>query len=274
MWEWLIAQVRVDHPETIFLAEAFTRPRVMERLAKLGYSQSYTYFTWRQSQWELEEYFTDLSTRTVDYMRPNAWPNTPDILTEQLQHGGRPAFVNRAVLAATLAANWGVYGPAFELVEHTAVREGSEEYLDSEKYQTRQWDLEQPHTLAPLLTRLNQIRRGHPALQHDRGLRFHRVDNTQLLVYSKLDPTGTDAVLVVVNLDPYEAQAGWLDIDLAALGLPYESTYTLHDELGDGVYQWQGAYNWVRLDPNGLAAHVFAVTPLPAVTPSAAAVAL
>ena len=259
-WEWLIAEVQQTHPETIFLAEAFTRPRVMEQLAKVGFSQSYTYFTWRQSKWELEEYFTDLSTRTVDFMRPNAWPNTPDILTEQLQHGGRPVFFSRAVLASTLASNWGIYGPAFELVEHTAVREGSEEYLDSEKYQLRRWDLDSTQSLAPLLRLLNQIRRRHPALQHLRGLRFHRSDNDALICYSKLEPGGTDAVLVVVNLDPFAAQAGWLDVDLAALGLPYESTYTVHDELGGGTYTWTGASNWVRLDPHGLSAHVFAVS--------------
>jgi starch synthase (maltosyl-transferring) len=259
-WEWLIAEVQQTHPETIFLAEAFTRPRVMEQLAKVGFSQSYTYFTWRQSRWELEEYFTDLSTRTVDFMRPNAWPNTPDILTEQLQHGGRPVFVTRAVLAATLASNWGIYGPAFELVEHTAVREGSEEYLDSEKYQLRQWDLDDGQSLAPLLRLLNEIRHRHPALQHLRGLLFHRTDNDALLCYSKLAPDGGDAVLVVVNLDPLAAQAGWLDVDLVALGIPYEAAYTVHDELGGGTYTWQGARNWVRLDPHGLSAHVFAVS--------------
>ncbi len=259
-WEWLITGVQQTHPETIFLAEAFTRPRVMEQLGKLGFSQSYTYFTWRQSKWELEEYFTDLSTRTVDFMRPNVWPNTPDILTEQLQHGGRPVFVTRAILASTLSASWGIYGPAFELIEHTAVREGSEEYLDSEKYQLRRWDLDDSQSLAPLVRLLNQIRRRHPALQHLRGLHFHRTDNDAVICYSKRPAGGTDAVLVVVNLDPFAAQASWLDIDLAALGLPYESTYTVHDELGGGTYTWQGAHNWVRLDPHGLSAHVFAVS--------------
>jgi starch synthase (maltosyl-transferring) len=258
-WEWLIADVRRTNPETIFLSEAFTRPRVMEQLAKLGFSQSYTYFTWRQSKWELQEYFTELSTRTVDFLRPNAWPNTPDILTEQLQHGGRPMFVSRAVLASTLAANWGIYGPAFELIEHTAVREGSEEYLDSEKYQLRHWDLDDPRTLAPLLQLLNDIRHRHPALQHLAGLRFHGTDNDALLCYSKLEPGGTDAVVVIVNLDPFAVQAGWLDIDLAAIGVPYESTYTVHDELGGGTYTWQGGRNWVRLDPHGLPAHVLAI---------------
>jgi starch synthase (maltosyl-transferring) len=259
-WEWLIGDVHRTNPETIFLSEAFTRPRVMEQLAKLGFSQSYTYFTWRQSKWELQDYFTELSTRTIDFMRPNAWPNTPDILTEQLQHGGRPMFVSRAVLASTLSANWGIYGPAFELVEHTAVREGSEEYLDSEKYQLRHWDLDDPRTLAPLLRLLNDIRRRHPALQHLGGLRFHGTDNDALLCYSKLEPGGSDAMIVVVNLDPYAVQAGWLDIDLAAVGVPYESTYTVHDELGGGTYTWQGGRSWVRLDPHGLPAHVLSIS--------------
>ena len=187
-WEWCMATLRAEHPDTIFLAEAFTRPRVMERLAKVGYNQSYTYFTWRQQAWELREYFTDLATRTVDYYRPNAWPNTPDILTEQLQHGGRPVFVSRAILAATLSANWGIYGPAFELLEHRAVKPGSEEYLDSEKYQIRHWDLDDPDSLAPLITRLNEIRRTQPALQHLRTLRFHDVDSERLLCFTKTDP--------------------------------------------------------------------------------------
>ena len=261
-WEWLISQIRARHPEVIFLAEAFNRPRIMEMLGKVGFSQSYTYFTWRQERWEIEEYFTELATRTLDFLRPNAWPNTPDILTEQLQHGGRPVFVTRAILAATLSPSWGVYGPAFELVERTAVREGSEEYLDSEKYQRRSWDLDQPHTLAPLLMRLNEIRRMHSALQHLDGLHFHRCDNQQLICYTKVDPGCNDRVLVIVNLDPWNAQSGWVDIDLKALDLPYDSEYELHDEIGGGTYGWRGNMGWVELDPNGLAAHVFSVTPI------------
>ena len=189
-WEWAIATIRSEHPEAIFLAEAFTRPRVMERLAKIGFNQSYTYFTWRQSWWELRQYFDELSTRTVDFMRPNAWPNTPDILTEQLQTGVPSMFAIRAILAATLSPSWGVYGPAFELMDHLPVRPGSEEYLDSEKYQLRQWDLHRPPSLAPLLGRLNRIRREQPALAHLRTLRFHDTDNEALLCYSKTDPDG------------------------------------------------------------------------------------
>ncbi len=261
-WEWCIATLRAEHPETIFLAEAFTRPRVMERLAKLGYNQSYTYFAWRQSSHELREYFTDLATRTVDYFRPNAWPNTPDILTEQLQHGGRAMFVNRAILAATLSANWGIYGPAFELMEHRAIAPGSEEYLDSEKYQLRQWQLDRPDSLAPLLTRLNAIRRSQPALQHLRTLRFHDTDSPGLLCYSKTDPLGVgDPILVVVNIDARQRHAGNVHVDPTSfgIGLDDDDEFDLHDLLGGGSYRWRGWHNYVELTPGRGAAHVFAV---------------
>jgi starch synthase (maltosyl-transferring) len=261
-WEWCIATLRNEHPETIYLAEAFTRPRVMERLAKLGYNQSYTYFAWRQSAWELREYFTDLATRTVDYFRPNAWPNTPDILTEQLQHGGRTTFVSRAILAATLSANWGIYGPAFELMEHRPVREGSEEYLDSEKYQIRHWHLDDAQSLAPLITRLNAIRREQPALQHLRTLRFHAVDSDGLLAYTKTDPNGVgDPILCIVNLDARQRQAGFVHVDPTSLGLGFghDEEFEVHDLLGGGTYRWRGWHNFVDLTPGRGAAHVFAV---------------
>ncbi len=257
-WAWAIATIRREHPEAIFLAEAFTRPRVMERLAKVGFNQSYTYFTWRQSSWELRQYFEDLATRTVDFFRPNAWPNTPDILTEQLQTGGPAMFASRAVLAATLSPAWGVYGPAYELLEHLPARAGSEEYLDSEKYQLRQWDLQDPRSLAPLLGRLNRIRREQPALAHLRTLRFHNADNPALLCYTKTDPAGDGPpVLVVVNLDAAQHQHGFVDVDLAAVGLPYDIGYDLADQLGDAWYRWYGAVNYVALPPG--AAHIFRV---------------
>ena len=260
-WEWAIGDIRAEHPDVIFLAEAFTRPRVMERLAKIGFNQSYTYFAWRQSSWELREYFDDLATRTVDYFRPNAWPNTPDILTEQLQTGGRPAFVSRAILAATLSPSWGVYGPAFELLEHEAIREGSEEYLDSEKYQLRHWDLDRDDSLAPLLTRLNEIRRAHPAFMNLETLQFHACDDPGLLCFSKRDITGsTEPVLVVVNLDPYERHAGLVDIDLHAIGLEYGSEFDVVDRLGGAAYHWQGNTNFVDLAPWGASAHIFTVS--------------
>ena len=259
-WEWAIATLRTEHPETVFLAESFTRPRVMERLAKIGFNQNYTYFTWRQAQWELREYFTDLATRTVDYFRPNAWPNTPDILTEQLQHGGRPVFVSRAILAATLSPSWGVYGPAFELLEHTAVREGSEEYLDSEKYQLRTWDLDRDDSLAPLLTRLNQIRTTQRAFRNLHTLHVHACEDPAILCFSKTDPAGTGRpVIVVVNLDPFERHQAFVDIDLAAIGLPYGADYDVVDELGGVTYRWSGNMNFVDLAPWSASAHIFTV---------------
>jgi starch synthase (maltosyl-transferring) len=263
-WEWAIPTLREEHPETILLAEAFTRPRTMERLAKLGFSQSYTYFTWRQEAWDLAEYFTDLATRTVDFYRPNAWPNTPDILTEQLQQGGRDTFVVRAILAATLSPSWGVYGPAFELLEHQPMRAGSEEYLGSEKYQLRQWRLDDERSLAPLLTRLNTIRREQVALQYLRTLRFHQTDNDQILCFSKSDPDGVgDPVLVVVNLDAANRQMGFVDVDLKPIGLPYGSSYDVIDMLGDATFHWQGNRNFVDLTPGHTAAHVFVVRGVP-----------
>ncbi len=259
-WEWLIGEVKREHPETIFLAEAFTRPKVMYRLAKLGFTQSYTYFAWRNAAWELREYFTELSTPpVVDFFRANVWPNTPDILTERLQYGGRPAFAQRLVLAATLAASYGIYGPAFELLEHVARDPGSEEYLDSEKYQLRRWDLDRADSLADLIARVNRIRRENPALQSDRGLCFHRADNEQLLCYSKASEEGENVVLTVVNLDPHHLQAGWVELDLAALGLQAGEGFQVHDLLSGARYLWQGARNYVELDPASTPAHVFRV---------------
>jgi len=257
-WEWLIREIRRDHPETIFLSEAFTRPKVMYRLAKLGFTQSYTYFAWRTSKPELTEYLTELTrTEVAEYFRPNFWPNTPDILTEQLQYGGRPVFAQRLVLAATLAASWGMYGPAFELGEGRAVKAGSEEYLDSEKYQLRSWDLERRDSLAELIGRVNRIRRENPALQSNRNLRFHRIDNDQLLAYSKTSDDGRNAILVAVNLDPHHVQSGWLDLDLAALGIEPDQPFQAHDLLTDARYLWHGGRSFVQLDPGSVPAHVF-----------------
>jgi starch synthase (maltosyl-transferring) len=259
-WEWLIATVKHEHPDVLFLAEAFTRPRVMHRLAKLGFSQSYTYFTWRNTRHELTEYGTELSQGPGrEYFRPNLWPNTPDILNEYLQHGGRPAFVIRATLAATMAANWGVYGPAFELCEAQPREPGSEEYRDSEKYQLRRWDLGRRDSLRDLLARLNRIRRENPALQSDHSLRFHATDNDNLLAYSKADAAGGSVVLAVVNLDPHHRQAGWLEAPLARLGVRADEPYQVDDLLGGGSYQWHGPRAYVELDPQAVPAHVFRV---------------
>jgi starch synthase (maltosyl-transferring) len=259
-WEWCIDAVKADHPDVLFLSEAFTRPKVMYDLAKRGFSQSYTYFAWRNRKWEIEEYYRELtSPPVVDFFRPNSWPNTPDILTEFLQYGGRPAFVQRLVLAATLTANYGIYGPAFELQEHVAREPGSEEYRDSEKYQLRDWDLTRPDSLAEVVARMNRIRRGNPALHSDRSLRFHHVDNEEIVAYSKSSEDGENAILVVVNLDPHWRQAGWVHLDVEALGLAHDLGFQVHDLLGDGHFRWHGAHNYVELDPHVLPAHVFLV---------------
>jgi starch synthase (maltosyl-transferring) len=266
-WEWLIESVKRSHPDVLFLAEAFTRPAVMQELAKVGFSQSYTYFTWRTTKWELETYLSELTDSEMsDYFRPNFWPNTPDILSEELQHGGRPGFVTRLILAATLSANYGIYGPAFELQEHVPRSVGSEEYRRSEKYEIRQWELDRPDSLSELVTQINAIRRAHPALQHQEGLRFHAVENEQIIAYSKRrlpfpgDAPGQDddIVLSIVNLDHEHEQAAWVDLDLESLGLDPVRPYVLHDLLTDAQYQWQGARNFVILNPS-LPAHVFSM---------------
>jgi starch synthase (maltosyl-transferring) len=260
LWERLIAAVKAHDPDVIFLSEAFTRPKVMHRLAKLGFTQSYTYFTWRNTQRELREYFTELSLGSArDYFRPNVWPNTPDILPEYLQIGGRPAFMTRALLAATLSAAYGMYGPAFELMEHEPREPGSEEYRDSEKYQLREWRLDHPNTLAPFIARLNRIRREHRALQRNRGLRFLDIDNDQMLAYARSAPGDAALLVVVANLDPYNPHSGWLNLPLHELGIDVDSTYRMNDVLNDTSYLWQGPRNFVRLEPQGTAAHIFVV---------------
>ena len=259
-WEWLISDIRSRHPDVLFLAEAFTRPKVMYELAKLGFTQSYTYFAWRNTKWELTEYFKEIVQSDVrEYFRANLWPNTPDILTDFLQTGGRPAFIIRLVLAATLGANYGVYGPAFELGENRAVRAGSEEYLDSEKYQIRSWDLDSPDSLGGLITRMNQIRRVNPALQSDASLRFHPVDNEQLIAYSKNSDDLLNIILTVVNLDPHRTQAGMVDLPLDAFHLDLRQPYQVHDLLTDAKYMWNGPRNYVELNPQRLPAHIFCI---------------
>jgi starch synthase (maltosyl-transferring) len=253
-WEWVIAEVKRQHPDAIFLSEAFTRPRVMAYLAKLGFSQSYTYFTWRNSAHELREYLTELTqTELREYFRPNFFANTPDILHEYLQTGGRPAFEARLLLAATLAASYGNYS-GFELCENVPVRTGSEEYLDSEKYEIRPRDWDQPHTLVPLITRVNAARRAHPALRQNTTLAFHGCDNPQILWYGKTAPG--DAVLVAVNTDPHHEQHGWVQVPLDALGLPHDAPYEVEDALDGSRYTWQGEWNYIRLDPAARAGHV------------------
>ena len=259
-WEWLIGEVQREHPEVLFLAEAFTRPKVMYRLSRLGFTQSYTYFAWRNTRAELIDYFTELTQTDVrEHYRPHLWTNTPDILTEYLQLGGLPAFAARLVLAATLGAGYGIYGPAFELCERRPREAGSEEYLDSEKYELKHWDVNRPDSLKDLIAQVNRIRRENPALHGDRSLRFHDVDNEQLICYSKRTGDGANVVLVVVNLDPHHVQSGWTALDLQALGLDPAQPYQVHDLLTDTRHLWHGARNYVELDPQTIPAHIFRV---------------
>jgi len=256
-WQWLIAGVKAQYPETVFLSEAFTRPKLMYALAKAGFDQSYTYFTWRNTADELQEYLTELSQPPVsDFFRPNFFANTPDILPQYLQFGGKAAFRVRAVLASTLAASYGIYS-GFELYENEAL--SGEEYLDSEKYQVRVRDWDQTDTLAPLLTGLNAIRQENPALQRNANLRFHATDNEHLLCYSKHAP-GADGrenvIIVVANLDPHHRHSGWVELPLDLLDLGPRDVYQLHDLLDDQRFLWQGPRNYVELDPS-LPAHVF-----------------
>jgi starch synthase (maltosyl-transferring) len=258
-WEWAIERIKHEHPDVILLSEAFTRPKVMHRLAKLGFTQSYTYFTWRNTKEELTAYFTELTTGPGrDYFRPNCWPNTPDILPETLQLGGRPSFIARLVLAATLSGNYGVYGPAYELIERTPREPGAEEYLHSEKYELRHWPLDRPDSLAPLMTRVNAARRANAALQRDGGLAFLPVDNDELIAYAKVADDG-NAVLVVVNLDPHHVQSGWISLDLPLFGLDESHPFQVHDLLSDARYLWSGRRNFVQLDPARIPAHLFVV---------------
>ncbi|NJD27954.1 MAG: alpha-1,4-glucan--maltose-1-phosphate maltosyltransferase [Chloroflexi bacterium] len=261
-WEWLIDDLKRTDPDVLFLAEAFTRPKVMYRLAKLGFSQSYTYFTWRNTKDELTDYFLELNRPPLaEFFRPNAWPNTPDILHEYLQHGGRPAFIARLVLAATLAASYGIYGPAFELGESTPREPGSEEYLDSEKYEIRTWDLAAPHSLAPLIRTVNAARRDHPALQSNERLAFHHVEDDQLIAYSKQTADAQDTIVTVGNLDPHHPRSGTLELPLEALGIDPERPFEVHDLLTDRTMLWQGHRNLVELDPAGVPAMILDVRP-------------
>jgi starch synthase (maltosyl-transferring) len=257
-WEWMIGEVKQAYPDVLFLAEAFTRPKVMSRLAKMGFSQSYTYFTWRNSKWELTEYMKELTQSEVrEFFRPNFWPNTPDILHAFLQHGGRPAFILRLVLAGTLTANYGIYGPAFDVCENRPIREGSEEYLDSEKYQIREWDLNSPYTIKDYIARVNLSRREHPALQSNHSIRFHHIDNEEIICYTKQTEDLRDVMLMVVNLNPYHTQSGWIHLPLESLGIQPNQPYQVHDLLNNAQYTWEGEYNYVELNPHITPAHLF-----------------
>jgi starch synthase (maltosyl-transferring) len=256
-WEWCLREVNARFPDALFLSEAFTRPKMMYALAKAGFSQSYTYFTWRTSKKELQQYATDLAcTDAVEFFRPNFWPTTPDIFPEHLVHGGRPAFALRFVLAATLSSNYGIYGPSYELCE-AIPRPGVEELARNEKYQIRAWNLDDEGSLRHLIARTNQIRRAHPALQDNRSLRFHATDNDFILCFSK--QVGDDTMLVVVNLDPHHTHRAWLTLDLVALGIGPDEGFQVHDLLGGAHYAWRGARSFIELAPDQTPAHLFEV---------------
>jgi starch synthase (maltosyl-transferring) len=256
-WEWLLADVKERHPQTIFLAEAFTRPALLHGLAKLGFSQSYNYFPWRNTKQDIEEYLRELSHGPGrEYLRPSLWANTPDILHEYLQSGGRPAFMARLVLAATLGASYGIYGPAFELCANTPREPGSEEYLDSEKYEIKAWDLDAEWSLRHAMAALNGIRHEHPALTQAWNVTFLPTENDQLIAYVKYTENREDAIVTVVNLDARYQQSGHVTIDLSLLGLEPGRPFEVQDLFGGGRYSWHGARNYVALDPGN--AHVLA----------------
>ncbi len=268
-WEWCIGSLREKYPDTIYLAEAFTRPHVMYSLAKAGFTQSYTYFTWRTTKVELQTYLEEITQPPVsDFFQPNFWPNTPDILHKSLQEGGRAAFMQRLILAATLTANYGIYGPAYELGENVPAKPSpgkteSEEYVDSEKYEIRQRSRNQPGSLVGLITDLNNIRRANPALQSNGSLWFHPVDNPSLMCYSKAakDGTGGDnTILVAINLDPVQEQAGWIELDLKQLGIPHNENFVVEDLLTGVSYTWRDRSNYVALRPDVQPAHVLRIT--------------
>lgn len=257
-WEWVIAEVKKDHPDIIFLAEAFTKPKTMYRLAKGGYTHSYTYFTWRNMKWELEQYFKELTQTTAkDFFWPNLWPNTPDILPEFLQIGGRPAFGLRLMLAATLSSNYGIYGPAFELGVNEAKEAFSEEYLNSEKYEIHHWNLDQPHSLKPLITRVNRIRRENPALQQTRNLMFHPVDREEIICYSKWTDDYSNIILVAANLDPHHTHSTWLYLPFEEMGVQTEPTFQMHELVSNARYMWHAGSNYLELDPHTLPVQIF-----------------
>lgn len=260
-WQWLIAEVKSQRPEVLFLAEAFTRPKVMYRLAKVGFTQSYTYFTWRNEKEELEAYFTELTkTKVREFFRPNLWPNTPDILHEYLQQGKPAAFRVRYALAATLGANCGIYGPAFELCLHKPREAKSEEYLDSEKYEIKHWNLQQHGSISGFIGKVNAIRKENTALQSDWSLHFHETDNPEVLCYSKASADDGNVILTVLNLNPARAHEGWVTLSLGALNLSENAPFEAQDLLDDSRYRWQGSRNFFRLDPAKSPAHIFRVT--------------
>ena len=265
-WDWAISEISAEYPDAVFLAEAFTRPKVMARLAKGGFNQSYTYFTWRNTKKDLQEYLIELTTTEVkEYMRPNFWPNTPDILHEELQAGHRSTFIARMVLAATLSSNYGMYGPAYELCEHVPVRKGKEEYLDSEKYEIKQWDMDRPGNIRAEITAVNRIRMENAALQQTNNIEFVRVDagegceHDMLMAYVKCSPDDENIILTVVNLDPQNTHTGWLRFPLEKFELPHTHHFRVEDLISGRTYEWDGEWNYIELNPEYMPAHIFKV---------------
>ncbi len=256
-WAWVIDSLRRDHPDLVFLAEAFTAPTMMAKLAEVGFSQSYTYFTWRHEAWELRDYVTELTQGPLsEYMRPSFWPNTPDILPISLEEKGEAHFLIRLSLAATLSSNYGIYGPLFELGLNKAYP-GKEEYIDSEKYEIKNWDWERDTKTKQLITRVNQIRKENTALQSTWNITFHDTDNQQLLCYSKMDEAKENKLLMIVSLDPLHTQSGWVKVPMHEFGLPENEPYVLHDLISDQRYSWKGEWNYVELRPHEMPAHLF-----------------
>lgn len=259
-WEWLIREVRNEHPQIIFLSEAFTRPRVMERLAKIGFTQSYTYYTWRNTAYEIKQYMTELTkTDMREYFRPNFWPNTPDILPFSLQQGGEPAFISRLVMAATLSSNYGLYGPVYEFGINAPMAPGKEEYLDSEKYEIKLWDWNAETKIKDVMIRINRVRRENVALQTTWNIEFADTDNERLLAYAKMDDARTNRMLMVVNLDPYHMQAGYIKVPLYYFGMNPGASYVVHDLITGARYNWHHEWNYIELHPTLMPVHVFRI---------------
>jgi len=258
-WEWMIGEVRLKHPEVIFLAEAFTRPRVMEKLAKAGFNQSYSYFTWRNSKWEFEQYLTELTKTDLQYyFRPNFWPNTPDILPHHLVEGGENAHIMRLILAATMSSNYGLYGPVYEYGVNTP-HPGKEEYTDNEKYEIKQWDWDRYSRTREIISLVNKLRKDNPALQTTWNIDFTFTDNDQVICYSKTDKNASDSLVIVVNLDAFNTQGAHIRVPLERFGMSYESSYTVKDMLSGEKYHWHGEYNFIQLNPYDMPAHIFKI---------------
>ena len=259
-WGWAIQNIKKEHPDVIFLAEAFTRPKVMYNLAKQGFTQSYTYFTWRNTKYDLETYCKELvNTDVREFFRPNFWPNTPDILPEFLQVTNRAGFIQRAALAATLSSNYGIYGPAFELMENTPTEPGREEYLNSEKYEIKNWDFDNSKSLKKIISRFNKIRKENKALQNTHSLQFHDIDNEALVCYSKTSDDLSNIILIVVSLDPHHTHSGWLRLPLRDFEMDEHVPYQVHDLISGAYFLWNGEYNYVEIDPGVMPVHIFKV---------------